>query len=509
MAARPVHEVTIIGIATNNSSVKISYEPVRGAKDYRILDVGHPDVVKYAGMAHLAPGGWEPLHFVMQYDGVTPTFPYTVAHDGTGTGPATLDVPSNQIEWNNAGDGKKHTLIVQAVDKLGPAPTGNFYDDKLKPRLDSSMMRSMGSMLGSDEGMTADGLVSINGQGAPTNAPRVLAQSEPFVVQTDHATKPLPSRADASQVMLDTFADDEAASLTRVGSVDPSNGVMTYTLNAGTPKAWTIHYLGADTRDSMPMIESGHFMDTLFDGGTPGTSVPLHNSHGVMAMSPDQTADLSGGKLLHLTMEVDAHESGRRWVAFNLAPAADPLTNWYSSNAPINRSDRAFFAQFFPGMLTADVFNGPTSATNPTPIDDRIVGAAGQAPIGGYHFAHWGGNGLGLDNRSRFDLFLTTARFVVFEDGQLVQQAAIPGGLLFDKARVYFAHYLYHTDNDRAELNRYAPWEHYWLAQFPYSDERHWDNMGFEVLPPAAVPVSSDWASLALLVKAPGVTNRL
>ncbi len=492
--------VTVTGIAANNDSVKIDYLPVRGAKDYRVFDVSNPGVVKYAGMAsHMDAGNWGHNRFVMQSDGVTPVFPYQVGDSSVVNGPTTLDVPSTEIEWNGMGSGP-HTLVVQALDALGPVPANNLYDSNNAPRT----MPGMPDMrLGSNEGKTTDGLVSINGQGPATNAPQIIAQSQPFVAQADATVRPLPSRPDAVQSLLETFGNDEAASLKQVGPVDPSNGVMTYTINAGAPNAWGIQYLGADTRDSMPMIENGHFMDTLFDGGTPGTSVPLHNNHAVMALSPDQTADLSGGKLLHLTMEVDAHESGRRWVAFNLAPADDPLTNWYTVNAPINRSDKGLFLQLFPGMVTADVYSGPASSTNPAPADNHFWGAAGQANIGGYRFAHFGGNGIALDNRSRFDLFLTTTRLALFEDGALVQQSAIPGGLGFDKAKVYFAHYLYHSANDGPELKASAPWEQYWLTQFPNSDERHWDNMGFEVLPSQAIPAGTDWSSLATLVKLP------
>jgi len=503
------HSLTVTGVAANNSSVKIDYLPVRGAKGYRVFDVSNPGVVKYAGMAsHMDAGNWGHNHFVMQSDGVTPVFPYRVADNGRGKGPTTLDVPSTEIEWNNLEDGKRHTLVIQALDRLGPAPSGNLYDDKLAPRGGQQAMRhapgivmqSGNGMLGSDEGDTPNGLTSINGQGPATNAPQIIAQSQPFVAQADATVRPLPSRPDAVQSLLETFGNDEAASLKQVGPVDPSNGVMTYTLNAGAPNAWGIQYLGADTRDSMPMIEHGHFMDTLFDGGTPGTNNPLHNNHAVMALSPDQTADLSGGKLLHLTMEVDAHESPRRWVAFNLAPANDPFTNWYTVNSPINTSDHGLFVQLFPGVATADVYNGPTSSTNPAPADNHFWGAAGQSPYWTYRYAHFGGNGIALDNRSRFDLFLTTTRLALFEDGQLVAQSTIPGGLPFDKAKVYFTHYLYHTANDINELPAY---ETYWHNSFPYSDERHWDNMGFEVLPPQAVPAGTDWSSLAALIHMP------
>jgi hypothetical protein len=38
--------VTVTGVAVNNSSAKIDFTPVPGAKDYRVFDVSMPNVVK-------------------------------------------------------------------------------------------------------------------------------------------------------------------------------------------------------------------------------------------------------------------------------------------------------------------------------------------------------------------------------------------------------------------------------------------------------------------------------
>ncbi len=496
--ARYRRTVTVAGVAVDNSSAKIDYQPVPRAKDYRVLDVSDPGVVKYAGMMRYLSDPYGNKRFVTQVDGVTPVWPLQVENVPCCTGPEQLNIPANEIEWNNLEDGRPHTLVVQAVNALGPASGDNLY------RADNTPVSANG-MAGSDMGLTTDGLVSINGQGPHTDAPHVIAQSQPFVVQANPAVAPLPSRPDARQTFLDTFDDGEAASFKRVGSVDPKAGSMTYTLNAGSRRAWHIQYLNADTDHSMTFIMQGHFMDTLFDGSTPGVNNPLHVAHGVMAMSPDPTANFSGGRMLHATMEVDAHIGSRRWVAFNLAPANDPLTNWYG-NGPLNKSDRALFVEVEPGTIKTTLFDGPTSPTDLSPHSQSLTGSAGQAAQAicrCYGAGNpWHSNGHGLDNRSRLDLFVTTTHFAYFEDGGLVAQGDIPNGLGFDAAKVYFAHYLYHSDMDHQELAS-SPWETYWLNQMPYSDERHWDNMGFEVLPSSAIPSSSDWSSLATLVHMP------
>src|SRR5262249_12459902 len=114
--------VIVTGVAADNSSAKIDFLPVAGAKDYRIYDVSNPMEVKYAGMRHLDAG---PInHFVTRPDG-TPVYPFQSVINGNGvTQPKTLDVPSTEIQWNLLDDGQPHTLVVQAVDSLGPVPLG-------------------------------------------------------------------------------------------------------------------------------------------------------------------------------------------------------------------------------------------------------------------------------------------------------------------------------------------------------------------------------------------------
>jgi hypothetical protein len=49
---------------------------------------------------------------------------------------------------------------------------------------------------------------------------------------------------------------------------------------------------------------------------------------------------MSNGNVVHLTMEVDDHQSIRRWIDFNLAPASDPLQNWDPNGYAINNTNQ-------------------------------------------------------------------------------------------------------------------------------------------------------------------------
>jgi hypothetical protein len=552
--------LTVTGAAADNSAVRIYYNPVPGAADYRVYDVASPNSVKYAGMAHLipnvnCPGQYCSYHFVAQADGVTPLFPYQVASGASG-GPQVLDVPATDIDWNNVGDGNQHTLIVEAVNQLGPAPPGALYTGPNNLPLVNPP--PAGAMLGSDKGPTNDGKVSTNGQGPYTNNPQVIAQSQAFVVQENRNFKAIPSQSSAVQTFFDTFENAENATITLLSRDDNTTdgfgnlGVMRYAMNAGTPRAWGIEYRQADNINSMPFVSSDHFMDMLFDGATPFTSAPTHTIYGSMSMTPTQTLDMSSGKLLHMTMEVDGHQSFRRWVDFNMAPASDPLQRWDFNGNGINNTDQGIFLELKDGGCTLDIFTGPTSSSDPTPTGTaggsahgaRLWGQAGSsggAPImcgldQMYVTRNFSKNGLGLDDKSRFDFFISQNHAALFLDGQLIVQSDIPAGS-FPWASVplkaYYSHYMYHSDADIYDLENFQNngqtmcyrLNSYWFNNpvsgtaanqsvcntaypsgygFPYSDERHWDNMGFEVLPASDAP-GSDFSPLASLVQTPPI----
>ena len=123
----------------------------------------------------------------------------------------------------------------------------------------------------------------------------------------------------------------------------------------------------------MPFVSGDHFMDMLFDGATPGTTAPTHTIYGSMAMTPAQNVDISGGKAVHLTMEVDGHQSFRRWLAFDLAPASDPLQAWDTNGHPINNADQGSAPRNQGWSMHAGHLQWSDSATDPSPTGTAAV----------------------------------------------------------------------------------------------------------------------------------------
>ncbi len=425
--------VQITGLKPNDDGVLVSFAAVPGAVDYRAYSMAKPNVVKYSG------GG--------------------------------LSIEMNGL--NQAGA----TLVVEAVDKLGPFQT-------------------MDGMAGPGAMVMGSTHSAINGQGDPSDVPNVLAASVPFPVVLQ------PTVLAGSQVFFDNFRDENPLTLQPSpditgnpdGSYDSYGQPNNYWEQANDK--WRIRNYVGDTDYTKVFFMGNHFMDTLYDGGTARKGGPMHNNNSSLVMMPRATADISGGGVLHVTFEVDAHFDSRRWCDLVVAPAGDTLLNPGAKGGghpTFSGTDTAFrwrieYQNSIPEMVNL-------SATAPyVTVENALVPINGQAwdvarssarvdPYQGTPQAN--GTLRDLDKRHRFDLYLSQTHFRIMEQGTVAWEGDIPAALAMPVGpyQVYFVHQLYHTGNDRPEQVDWNPENTYWYNDRPYSDERHWDNMGQSVLP--------------------------
>ncbi len=423
--------VQVTDVRVSDDSAVVSFAPVPGAVDYRAFDVSHPNSVKYSG------GG--------------------------------LSIEMNGLDPVHGAD-----LVVEAVDKLGPFQ-----------RMDGSLGPGATQM---------DGMhTATNGQGDPSNVPNVLAAAAPVHVDLQPVT------LGGSQVFFDTFRN-EAPLMPR--PLPAPQGTEFYGrpgefTESGNDK-WTMREYGADLLNSRVFFMNNHFMDTLYDGGTPGFSDPMHNSNASLVMMPNATADISGGRVLHVTFEVDAHMDSRRWCDVQVAAAGDLLTR----PGKVTPGDRPLQ----PATLTGEslrweikgdlhqlmVYHNTGTPEAPVMQEEDLLnvdwatgatdrfGPAARIRWDGVPLAN--GTTQDLDKRHTFDLYLSQTHCRILENGVVIKDTNLQTPLPFTLCQVYWVHQLYHTANDRAELLDYSPQDTYWMNYRPWSDERHWDNMGFSVL---------------------------
>lgn len=360
------------------------------------------------------------------------------------------------IEMNGISPDKGADLIVEAVDKLGPF---------------QKMDGDMGP--GAVHPHTGEMRMVINGLGDPTNAPTVIARSGVFHVACQ------PRMLTGKQVFFDTFRNSRPFTTVAVDRVAPE----IYRSTSGDVRGmendrWTVFNYAGDYLSSRVFVMSNHFMDTLYDGGTPGSPLPMHNNNASLVMFPKATADVSNGRVLHVTFEVDAHFNARRWCDVIVAAAGDPLLHPAKLGGGLfpTKSGNMFRWEIQADGHVAMVFTGNRGVLQRT-ILKRDARASRKK-------ASRNGSMADLDKRHQFDLYLSQRHFMLVEDGEIVNEGDFPAGetLPFTKMQVYFVHQVYHTNNDRGELINSDPEETYWINHRPWADERHWDNMGFEVL---------------------------
>ena len=425
--------VQITGLKPNDDSVLVSFAAVPGAVDYRVYSMANPNTVKYSG------GG--------------------------------LSIEMNGLDPAGA------TLVVEAVDKFGPFQT-------------------MDGMAG--PGAMAMGVMheAINGQGDPSDVPNVLAASAPFPVTLQ------PTTLAGSQVFFDNFRGENPLTLQPSpdtsgnpdGNYDSYGQYQCYWEQANDK--WRIRNYVGDVDNTKVFFMGNHFMDTLYDGGNASQGGPVHNNNSSLVMMPRATADISGGGVLHVTFEVDAHFNGRRWCDLIVAPAGDTLLNPGAKEGgfpTFSGSDTAFRWRIKDEASLPEMVSASTDAS-PVTVESPLVPTNGKA----WDVAHTTGredpyhgtvqaNGSleDLDKRHRFDLYLSRTHFRILEQGVLAWDGDIPAAEAMPAGpyQVYFVHQVYHTGNDRLEQVDWNPQNAYWYNYRPWADERHWDSMGQSVLP--------------------------
>jgi hypothetical protein len=423
----------------NQTSCVVEFSAVAGAKDYRVYDPAHlhngSPVYKYSG------GG--------------------LRIEINGLDPALASQPQ---------------YILEAVDCLGPFQ----YTDATTPHTD---------------------MHSVNGQGPSTNAPHVLATSAPFVPLT--AKQPWPTQPGAVSLFRDTFEDTSMEATmfapAALPALTPAQSAMNLEFwntwqTRLESKNWRVDFLGQERGTESVFIHQRHLMDILLDG-------EKRNNNASSVFQPlvggqEVVFDLSDGKIVHLTYEVDAHFQPRRWCEVQFKPAGETFLNpgkfvdisvdrrptesgnlirWQAQNTfhhlDVFRGDSTNINKWFEeGQI--DTSWGPTSER----FDSTVNITRSE-----YYWPQPNLNGTmaDLDLRHKFDMYLSAAEYALYENGILVKRHAWKSPLPFTRMSPAFVHQVYHTDNE-------MPWMEggeYYYQYIENADERHWNNFGIEIVP--------------------------
>jgi hypothetical protein len=450
---RPVTNITLYG---GDDSVLVEFDAVPGAVDYRIYEMGKPNRQKYAGFT--AP-------------------PFYATDPPFGPDPTHGPLGRYSIRWNGIDPAAGATLVVEAVDALGPF-------------MHPIDMLTCPPECECGKGVECTCCTHIhNGQGDPANKPVAIARGQVAVRPAD--LRALTAPAGSEQSFIETWRGPLAKQFTPTG-VNPKLGGHAQTYNEfrqWTNGTWVASEWMTDLSPGKTavFVADGHLMSVNADnkGVTAST----------WTLELQRTFDLSGGKVLHVEWEVDAVTTSRRFVSATIAPEGakivDPDETWQQ---PVNTFGRA---------LRWTVEKERNSLWYQDSAKDSATGKYPAAiPVGGTvwdeywpgnartHWDHWGpkanGTSLDIDKPHRFVWEVTntspTVTHVKMEEysstgSRLCYLEKDVPALGTDRVRVFWSSQLYHSALEHQEISTWAPrYFPYWWLRMPSQDERHWDN---------------------------------
>jgi hypothetical protein len=359
------------------------------------------------------------------------------------------------------------TLVVEALDSgcpyqghfspmSMPAVTGMFNGMPLphEPFVTVDDIRAK----------SATGEVFLNGQHDTTTMPKAIARAFVNVVPNPHPK-------------MDFFADfstntppETFTPITTCASPD-GNCFQTWRMESPT---WDMMFMDAEIGPSMgtglyaygPVM--GEFWETFADIGG--------DTNGKFRMTAKQMANMDSATFLHVTMEVDAYSTARRYpqilVSDQTAPVQYQLPKGHTvivqTRAPTAGTPGDFPVEYqlqVCNMVTWDV-NQQCPVYNLAQITDssgNIVHLMPNDEVGEHS---------SVDHRIVFDAYLSTQRTYLFLDGKPYACANMPAtGVPSGPVSVTFGDVLYHSQVDRVMK--------FHAAHLQLDTRRHFDNLGF------------------------------
>jgi hypothetical protein len=347
------------------------------------------------------------------------------------------------IDVNGLVDGDE--VMIEAVDKLGP------------------YQRMDGAMLGGHM-VCGSPNVHKNGQGEPSNIPSVIAAGEWTAIKL----KPLTLTGE--QVFLDTFETFQPLTETRRS---PSANPMLVHEN----DRWLFRHFNADITQSLTFHMSKHLMNTLYDGGTIGTSNPAHQMYASWVATMKQQFDTSGGKVLHVGFAVDDWFPGRRWVEAFVTKAGDDLVDIGNFESAKRKPTTSGFLIKY--ECQADDHWIQVFYPDATGTQQMVSFKAKRLPHPGKRTDY-------LDFKRTFDIYLSDSAVMVFENGVRTLSCPMPGGVIpaqyWGGNEAHIVHHLYHSSLAKTEMDKSSYPLYYHQALRGFCDSRHYGEFYGQVL---------------------------
>jgi hypothetical protein len=299
------------------------------------------------------------------------------------------------------------------------------------------------------------GEVFINGQHDAANRPKAIARSYLRV-------KPRPRGA---MDFLARFSPDDPPEMFTLIPCGVSNCFQTWRVKSPT---WDIHFQNVDTNIFSYGAMGGEWWSVFSDWAS--------DTNGKMRMTPTTKATLTADAYLHVTMEVDATTTGRRYPQILISDREAPVQNSLEQGKTI-------IVQTFknwPHTYEVQVCNHRTwDVNNQCPsyelyklTSEGMTFLSPQDEVGEH---------VAPSHKARFDVYASTRRIYLFLDGKPhacanLPTAAVPSG----PVTVTWGDVLYHSGVDDVFA--------FHKAHLQTEMRRQFDNLGF-----SSAVAAPDW----------------
>jgi hypothetical protein len=372
-------------------------------------------------------------------------------------------LPSWTLTWT--GITGPTTLVVEALDQ--GCPWQGFLSPTAIPSVTANyggtpIVHQAFETMDQLRAASSTGEVFINGQMASTNRPKAVARAFLKVAPNPHAK-------------MDFFA-----------SFSPNSTPETYTtVPCGSPDG---NCYQAFRQQSPTFDQSWTYIET---GAMPGTGLLAYgqmmgeywiaysdngsDTNGKFRLTANQKATMSSSAFLHVTMEVDAYSTARRYpqilVSDQDAPVQYLLQNGHTLILePIGEITNSFdwpidYKLEICNLRTWDVNNQCPSYDLYHIMDSsgKVANLAPNDEVGEHD---------SVDHRVVFDLFASTQRAYLYLDGQPYGCADLPSSTVPNgPVTVTWGDVLYHSGVDHTLA--------FHKAHMQTEQRRHFDNLGF------------------------------
>ena len=359
-------------------------------------------------------------------------------------------LPLYELHWS--GLTGPTTLVVEALNPGCPSLPG------LLSPLSLPANATHPAWLTPDEARATspEGALYVNGQFAEDSRPRAIARA--FL--NDVAPEPAPP-LDWSWGFR---ADDSIGTFTSEPCGDPSGNCFQDFRQSSERFDTSFVYVDTQRQALAPLLGELWVMYADLDSGV----------NGKFRMTPPEKAQLSADAFLHVTMEVNAFTTARRYPQLLISDQDVPVQHQLANGNSLVIQPYGDWPNLFELQVcehrTWDVndqcpfadLNHYFDADDPK----KELSLAPHAEVGEH---------VGLDRATRFEVYVSNARAYLLLDGEPYGCVDLPAtGVPLGPVTITFGDVLFHSNNDQLQFYDYP------RAYLYHDTQRHFDNLGFK-----------------------------